>query len=139
MDKKGSDIVRYKINRLNRQEVQISPVEDLMREHGILHRILLIYKNIIRRIQVNGIHTSEEIYTYAHEATMILKQFIEEYHQVLEEEYVFPVLEQHEEYKPLIQTLKTQHESAKCTTDEILKLLEAKGRKKIYLKNSLFI
>lgn len=26
------------------KEVEISPTEDLMREHGILHRILLIYR-----------------------------------------------------------------------------------------------
>lgn len=29
---------------------EVSPNEDLMREHGILNRLLLIYQEIVRRI-----------------------------------------------------------------------------------------
>ncbi|WP_222708901.1 hypothetical protein [Nonomuraea sp. C10] len=32
------------------QEVPVTPPEDLMREHGVLKRILLIYREGIRRI-----------------------------------------------------------------------------------------
>jgi hypothetical protein len=38
-------------NRNSNQEIEISPIEDLMREHGVLHRILLIYMDIISRLR----------------------------------------------------------------------------------------
>jgi hemerythrin-like domain-containing protein len=107
------------------QQVQISPVEDLMREHGLLHRILLIYKDIIDRMIVSDIYTPEPIYACIRETTIIIKQFIIDYHQVLEQDYVFPTLSQHEKYKQLIQILLIQHEAAKCATDEILAILES--------------
>ena len=33
-----------------KKEEEISPVEDLMREHGVLRRVLLIYEESLRRI-----------------------------------------------------------------------------------------
>lgn len=108
---------------------QVSPIEDLMREHGVLSRILLIYKNIIYRINSNSYYNiAEDIYALAWEATNIVKQFIEEYHQVLERDYVFPVLSQYEQYRELIEILLIQHEAAKCTTDEILVIFESGQR-----------
>lgn len=35
--------MEHDINEQKHQEIQISPIEDLMREHGVLKRILLIY------------------------------------------------------------------------------------------------
>ncbi|ABX41830.1 hemerythrin domain-containing protein [Lachnoclostridium phytofermentans] len=120
------------------QQVQISPVEDLMREHGLLHRILLIYKDIIDRMTVSDIYTPEPIYSCIRESTIIVKRFIIEYHQVLEQDYVFPILSQHEKYKQLIQILLTQHEAAKCATDEILTILGSELKRiKIYQKRLL--
>lgn len=107
------------------QQVQISPVEDLMREHGLLHRILLIYQDIINRMIVSDIYTPEPIYNCIRESATIVKLFIIEYHQVLEQDYVFPILSQHEKYKHIIQILLIQHEAAKCATDEILTILES--------------
>ena len=34
-------------------KVEVSAVEDLMREHGVLNRLLLIYEEIIRRLHNN--------------------------------------------------------------------------------------
>ena len=36
-------------------EEEVSPAEDLMREHGVLKRVLLIYEEAIRRIDTNAI------------------------------------------------------------------------------------
>jgi hypothetical protein len=33
------------------EEVSVTPPEDLMREHGVLKRVLLIYREGIRRLQ----------------------------------------------------------------------------------------
>ena len=35
------------------EEEEVSPPEDLMREHGILKRVLLVYEEAIRRIDTN--------------------------------------------------------------------------------------
>jgi len=41
---------------------QISPVEDLMREHGLLHRILLIYQRIIDRLKADAMCAPVNVY-----------------------------------------------------------------------------
>ena len=43
---------------------------------------------------------------------------------MLEQDYVFPILQQDEQYRDLIDTLLTQHEAVKCVTDNILTMLE---------------
>ena len=62
-----------------------SPTEDLMREHGILNRILLIYEEILYRISNNMPFSYDDV----KEVVMIVKTFIEEYHEPMEEKYVF--------------------------------------------------
>src|SRR5437764_5255048 len=36
-----------------KEEEEVSPAEDLMREHGVLKRVLLVYGEAIRRIEAN--------------------------------------------------------------------------------------
>ena len=36
-----------------KEEEEVSPSEDLMREHGVLKRVLLVYGEAIRRIDAN--------------------------------------------------------------------------------------
>ena len=38
-------------SRLSHEEAPVTPPEDLMREHGVLKRVLLIYREAIRRLQ----------------------------------------------------------------------------------------
>lgn len=47
-------ILIYKYDWEGEHMEEISPVEDLMREHGVLHRILLIYESIIVQIKTNA-------------------------------------------------------------------------------------
>src|SRR5215831_15816873 len=35
------------------EEEDVTPAEDLMREHGVLKRVLLIYREVIRRIDAH--------------------------------------------------------------------------------------
>jgi hypothetical protein len=35
----------------DKKEEEVSPAEDLMREHGVLNRVLLIYDEILRRLK----------------------------------------------------------------------------------------
>ncbi|KXL53870.1 hypothetical protein CLNEO_10960 [Anaerotignum neopropionicum] len=105
------------------QEIEISPIEDLMREHGVLHRILLIYRDIISRLRGEKPYDPYIIYNTTLNATNIAKAFIEEYHQVLEEQYIFPRFQQNQQHIQLIQTLLVQHNAAKCLSNMILQLL----------------
>ena len=49
----GAMLVRAASEKKNEEEEEVSPAEDLMREHGVLKRVLLIYGEAIRRIEGN--------------------------------------------------------------------------------------
>ena len=105
------------------QEIEISPLEDLIREHGVLHRILLIYRDIISRLRGEKSYDPYLVYSVTLNVTNIAKAFIEEYHQVLEEQYIFPRFQQNRQHVQLIQTLLKQHNAARCLSGMILQLL----------------
>jgi len=58
---------------------EVSPTEDLMREHGVLNRILLIYDEIARRIVARKDYDPKVVTASAD----IISKFIEQYHEKL--------------------------------------------------------
>ena len=58
-----------------KQNEEVSPPEDLMREHGVLKRILLIYGEAIRRIEADQDLPPELLA----ESAKIIRQFVEDY------------------------------------------------------------
>src|ERR1051326_6890286 len=56
-------------------EEDVSPAEDLMREHGVLKRVLLVYGEGIRRLDANQDLPPEPIA----DAAKIIRTFIEDY------------------------------------------------------------
>jgi hemerythrin-like domain-containing protein len=103
-----------------RTENEIAPAEDLMREHGVLRRIFLVYEEIIRRVD-NGQDIPVDTVRMSAD---IVHTFIEEYHEKLEETYIFPSFEKSKKYSELAKTLLTQHNAGRRLTDEILKLAD---------------
>src|SRR5690349_511485 len=71
------------------EEEDVAPPEDLMREHGVLKRVMLIYDEGIRRIDGKQSLPPDPIRNGA----QIIRSFIEEYHEKLEEDYLFPRFE----------------------------------------------
>ena len=69
-----------------KEQIEVTPAEDLMREHGLLKRILLIYEEIGRRITAQKDFPTGSVTNSAR----IIRSFIEEYHEKLEEDYLFP-------------------------------------------------
>jgi hemerythrin-like domain-containing protein len=63
------------------EEVPVTPPEDLMREHGVLKRVLLIYREGIRRLQAGDQAPAQALNAGAG----IIRSFIEDYHEHLEE------------------------------------------------------
>jgi hemerythrin-like domain-containing protein len=96
-------------------EEDISPAEDLMREHGLLNRILLIYDHCR-----NGISNHEDIPLQPlTESAGIIRHFIEDYHEKLEEDFLFPRFEKANQLTELVAILRVQHKAGRDITEQI--------------------
>jgi hemerythrin-like domain-containing protein len=96
-------------------EAEVTPGEDLMQEHGVLERVLLVYDESARRI-VAGEAVDLTIITTAAD---IVRRFIEEYHEKHEEQFVFPRLQQAGREVELVAVLTQQHRRGREVTAEI--------------------
>jgi hemerythrin-like domain-containing protein len=106
-DKKKSD---------GKEEAQVTPPEDLMREHGVLDRLLLVYEAGMRKFKAKE-DFDPAIITGAAE---IVRDFIENYHERSEEEAVFPRFKKAGKMVPLVDTLLAQHQAGRRVTQAIL-------------------
>ena len=101
------------------QEKPVGAVEDLMREHGILRRILLVYAEMAPRIERGERNFDAGA---IHQAATLFRSFGEDYHEKkLEEENIFPAIRT--AVLPLAEMtriLSLQHERGREITDHIL-------------------
>lgn len=97
-------------------EEDVSPAEDLMREHGLLKRVLLIYGEIIRRIDARQDFPAETLFRSAG----IIRHFIEDYHEKLEEQHLFPRFRKAGKLVELVHVLEQQHKGGRILTERIL-------------------
>jgi hemerythrin-like domain-containing protein len=97
---------------------EISPPEDLMREHGVLRRILLIYEDIHGRLD-SGKEFSPAALS---QAAGLVHRFVEDYHERLEEDYLFPRYRKAGKLVELVTVLKEQHKAGRHLTAYITKL-----------------
>ena len=104
---------------------EVTPPEDLMREHGVLDRVLLIYEAVMRKFGLNEDFDPAVITDSAN----IVREFIEDYHEKLEEDEVFPRFKQAGKMDRLIGILLEQHQAGRKVTDAILKFAQASPRK----------
>jgi hemerythrin-like domain-containing protein len=95
---------------------EVSPLEDLMREHGILRRILFIYEEVVIRLGNKKDFPPEVI----PESANIIRTFIEDYHEKLEEKYLFPLFEKAGKLTDLVKILLEQHQGGRILTDMII-------------------
>lgn len=100
---------------------EVSPVEDLMREHGALNRILLIYDEAVRRIKEKERMNPELL----KQSAKLVHDFIEGYHEKLEEEHVFPRLKKARHLVTTVDTLLAQHQAGRKLTEKIMALSTA--------------
>jgi hemerythrin-like domain-containing protein len=103
------------------EDVEVTPGEDLMQEHGVLERILLIYDEAARRIDAG--ETLD--LTTVTRAANIVRQFVADYHEKLEEQFVFPRLERARQQEDLVGVLLQQHRRGRDLTDEIIRRASA--------------
>jgi hemerythrin-like domain-containing protein len=97
---------------------EVTPPEDLMREHGVLDRVLLIYEAAMRKMST---HEDFDPLTVVR-AAEVVRDFIENYHEKSEEEAVFPRFKQKGAMTNLVDTLLVQHRAGRRVTANILML-----------------
>lgn len=100
------------------REEDVSPTEDLMREHGVLRRILLVYGEVIRRVGANQEVKADVVA----EAAQIVRAFIEDYHEKDEEEFLFPRFKKAGKLVELVDVLLAQHQAGRKLTADIQRL-----------------
>jgi hemerythrin-like domain-containing protein len=103
--------------RAEEPEEDVAPAEDLMREHGVLNRILLIYDFYERRLREPKFDADPQP---LRESAEIIRDFIENYHERLEEDHLFPRFEKANKLADLTATLRTQHKAGRVLTESIL-------------------
>jgi hemerythrin-like domain-containing protein len=72
------------------KEPEVTATEDLMREHGVLRRALLVYQETVPKLRQNASTVDPRA---LHQAADLFRTFGEDYHEkMLEEQHIFPVV-----------------------------------------------
>ncbi len=102
----------------NDEDKEVSPPEDLMQEHGLLKRVLLIYDACRLHLMNNESFPVEAI----SQGAKIIRTFVEDYHEKQEENYLFPRFKKANQLTDLVDVLYQQHQAGRRVTDEIMQL-----------------
>ena len=94
-----------------------------MREHGVLNRILLIYD----ACRMHLISKEQFDLSVLNNSAQIIRTFIEDYHEKLEEDYLFPRFEEANEFIDLVKVLRMQHKAGRILTDQMMKFVNMKS------------
>lgn len=97
---------------------EVSPPEDLMQEHGLLNRILLIYDTCKTHLVQKTDFPKEVL----NDAAKMIRTFVEDYHEQQEEQYLFPRFQKANQLTGLVHVLLQQHQAGRRLTDEIIQL-----------------
>jgi hemerythrin-like domain-containing protein len=100
---------------------EVTPPEDLMREHGVLNRVLLVYEAGLGKF-ARGEDFDVAILSRAAD---IVREFIEGYHERNEEQQIFPRFRRAGQMVELVNVLYQQHQAGRRLTDTILGLVPA--------------
>jgi hemerythrin-like domain-containing protein len=99
----------------------VTPTEDLMREHGLLDRVLLAYEELSRRLSAGEDAPAKVL----GECAAIVSKFVEAYHEKIEEEEVFPRLEKAGKLTELTKILRSQHLAGRAITAQLAEAARA--------------
>lgn len=89
--------------------------EDLMREHGVLRRVLQVYDEVARRVTAGAAFDPAP----AARASRLVRTFVEDYHERAEERWVFPAVAHDATLAALVAVLRAQHVRGRELTDAI--------------------
>lgn len=102
--------------KIDAEKMPIPPTEDLMREHGVVARLLLIYEAGGRRLG-QGEDIEAGLFTQAGE---LMRDFVHGYHEKSEEDEVFPRFKKAGRMVDLVGVLLAQHAAGRQLTEKVL-------------------
>ena len=94
----------------------VPPGEDLMQEHGVLKRVLLVYRAAIDRFAAGTAVPTSAV----HGGATVVHDYIEGFHEQLEEVHVFPALRRAGVEVQTVDTLTYQHLKGRQITTRLL-------------------
>lgn len=104
---------------------EVSPTEDLMREHGVLRRVLIAYRETAPALRAGPAGVDAAALA---EAAQLFRSFGEDYHEKMEEQYVFPAVQKlGGDAGAMVATLLIQHARGRQITD-FIQAKSASGR-----------
>jgi hemerythrin-like domain-containing protein len=106
-------------------EEDVALAEDLMREHGVLKRVLLIYREVMNRIDSKREFPADVVLSSA----KLIRTFVEDYHEKLEEDYLFPRFRKANKLTDLVDVLDKQHQKGRTLTDRTILIANASAMK----------
>ncbi len=98
-----------------KKEREVPPTEDLMREHGVLGRIMLIYDEIGIRLKQG----EEFPLPVLAEASLIIRQFMQDYHEKNEQFHLFNRISNAGKLVELVAILYQQHLAGRKLIDTV--------------------
>ena len=117
------------------EKIEVTAVEDLMREHGVLRRALLVYSEAALRLRKNAADVSPAA---LQRTAKLFRAFGEEYHEKkLEEAFIFPRIKERGtgEAAKYPDILIAQHDRGREITDYIISVT---GSSKIGAEGAAF-
>ncbi|HEX5047861.1 MAG TPA: hemerythrin domain-containing protein [Gammaproteobacteria bacterium] len=104
----------------------VTATEDLMREHGVLRRALILYTEAAQRLRRDAAAVDPRALL---SAAMLFREFGEDYHErTLEEQHVFPeVRRAGGAAGKLVDTLEAQHRRGREITEYVLSVARRKA------------
>lgn len=100
------------------QEAPKPASEELMLEHGVVHRMLLVFDEAADRVE-----SGEGLPSAVNDSAAVVDEFIENYHEELEEQLIFPALERAGVHEGMVDELRRQHEVGRQLTGQAYNLL----------------
>ena len=108
-----------KANDAEGMEPEVTATEDLMREHGVLRRALLVFLEVVPKLRQNAAGVDAAA---LQQTAKLFRTFGEDYHErMLEEQHIFPLIrKQGPELKRYADILVEQHNRGREVTDYVL-------------------
>jgi hemerythrin-like domain-containing protein len=97
----------------------VTAVEDLMREHGVVRRVLLVYDEVLRRLDDDPTMIPSIPLDALRDVAGLVRRFVEGYHERIEEEELFPLFDRAQSHAALVATLVGQHAVGRELTEHI--------------------
>ena len=106
------------------EDKKVSPPEDLMQEHGLLNRVLLIYDHCRQHLESKRKFPIVALAS----AADVIRKFVEDYHEKQEENYLFTRFRKANTMTELVDTLLKQHNAGRTLTDQVMQLTKSRNR-----------